>query len=307
MEKIMRTLIICIVFTISNLFAQNFTLNLWDEAIPNFVKTDEKEIAETTDGILKISYVQKPNITVYLPARRNLTGEAVIICPGGGYWILAYDWEGTDIAKYFNSKGIAAIVLKYRLPVSKSNVVPHKSPLMDAQQAIRIVRKNAKQWNLNPNKIGIMGFSAGGHLASTVSTHFDYGDSLSSDLLQQISCRPDFSILVYPVISFVADYSHTGSSKALLGENPTKELLEYYSNDLQVNSETPPTILIHSQDDNGVPIEHSLSYFKALTENNIKSELHAYPYGGHGYALAIGKGYLATWPDRVVDWIRNLD
>jgi acetyl esterase/lipase len=301
------SLIIIMALSGSNLFAQNFRLNLYPEGeIPNFQPTDELEQRDTTD-IVRIRTVQTPDISVFLPSKKSATGDAVIICPGGGYWILAYDWEGEDIAKFWNSKGVAAIVLKYRLPTSKSQIVPHKSPLMDAQRAMRLVRFHAEDWNINPQKIGIMGFSAGGHLASTLSTHFDNGNPEASDPVERVSCRPDFSILIYPVISFTADFQHRGSHKALLGEEPDSELSHYYSNELQVNEKTPPAILIHSSDDKGVPVDNSIVYYKALQENGISAEMHIYPYGGHGYGLAVGKAYLSTWPERCNTWLKNLD
>ena len=178
---------------------------------------------------------------------------------------------------------------------------------MDAQRAMRLVRAHAELWNVDPEKIGIMGFSAGGHLASTLSTHFDGGDPSSPDPVEQESCRPDFSILMYPVITFTEDYMHRGSREALLGEDPDPELVSYYSNELQVTAETPPTILIHSEDDESVPVENSLVYYKALRKNEVSSEVHIYPYGGHGYSLAVGQGHLSTWPDRVVEWIRYIN
>lgn len=301
------SLIIILVLSSSNLFSQNFRLNLYPEGeIPNFRATDEVEQRDTTD-IVRIRTVQTPDISVFLPSKKTATGEAVIICPGGGYWILAYDWEGEDIAKYWNSKGVAAIVLKYRLPTSKSQIEPHKSPLMDAQRAMRLVRYHAKDWNIDPGKIGIMGFSAGGHLASTLSTHFDNGDPDATDPVERISCRPDFSMLIYPVISFTADFQHSGSHKALLGEDPDPALSRYYSNELQVSENTPPAILIHSSDDKGVPVDNSIVYYKALQERGITAEMHIYPYGGHGYGLAVGRGYLSTWPERCNTWLKNLD
>ncbi len=151
-----------------------------------------------------------------------------------------------------------------------------------------------------------MGFSAGGHLASTLSTHYDGGDQENSDPVEQVGCRPDFSILVYPVISFVEPFTHSGSRAALLGENPDEDLVEYFSNELQVTEDTPPAILIHSDDDKSVPVENSISYYKALRDHQVSSELHVYPFGGHGYSLAIGRGHLATWPDRVIQWIRYI-
>ena len=300
----MKKLLICLLITsiIAPVVAQNQILPLWKADPPNYRETGEVTIWDTSD-IVRVRNVQKPDIAVFLPSKRNATGEAVVICPGGGYGILAYDWEGSDIARWLNSRGIAAFVLKYRLPGSASNIVPHKSPLMDAQRAMRLVRSNAAKWNLNPGKIGVMGFSAGGHLASTLSTHYDEGDPSASDPVEQVSCRPDFSILVYPVISFTEEFKHSGSRNNLLGEDADESLVKHYSNELQVTEDTPPAILIHSDDDTVVPVENSIAYYKALRANQVSSELHIYPYGGHGYSLAIGQGHLSTWPDRVIEWI----
>ena len=285
--------------------SQNQVLPLWEGDPPNYTETGELTIWDTSD-IVRVSNVQKPDIAVFLPSKKNTSGEAVIICPGGGYARLAYDWEGSDIARWLSSQGIAAFVLKYRLPGTSSNITPYKSPLMDAQRAMRLVRYHAENWNLDPGKIGIMGFSAGGHLASTLSTHFDFDDSTSTDPIEKESCRPDFSILMYPVISFSNEITHHGSKENLLGADPDSDLVKLFSNELQVTAETPPAILIHSEDDRSVPVENSLEYYKALKENQVTAELHIYPYGGHGYSLAIGQGHLSTWPDRVIEWIRYL-
>jgi len=287
------------------LAAQNQILPLWEEDPPNYKESGEVTIWDTSD-IVRVRLVQKPDIAVFLPSKKNATGEAVVICPGGGYGILAYDWEGSDIARWLNSEGIAAVVLKYRLPSSASNVVPHLSPLMDAQRAMRLVRYHAENWNILADRIGIMGFSAGGHLASTLSTHFDPGRPDSTDPVEHLSCRPDFSILLYPVISFTEGTTHRGSRKNLIGEDPDPDLVRYFSNELQVTKDTPPAILIHSNDDQAVPVENSLLYHQALQKHGVSSEMHIYPYGGHGYSLAIGKGHLSTWPDRVIQWIRYL-
>jgi len=303
MKKSILLVLLCLVT--GTLLSQNFILPLWEGDPPNYRESGEMMRSDTSN-IVRLSLVQHPDIAVFLPSKRNATGEAVVICPGGGYQILAYDWEGSDIARWFSSRGIAATVLKYRLPVSKSNIVPHKTPLMDAQRAFRMVRFYAESWNIDPGKIGIMGFSAGGHLASTLSTHFDNGDQSNADPVEKMSCRPDFSILVYPVISFTEEFRHSGSRAALLGEDPDPALVRYYSNEHQVTADTPPAILIHSGDDEGVPVQNSLAYYKALLKNGIPAEMHVYPYGGHGYSLAIGKGHLATWPDRVLEWIRYI-
>jgi acetyl esterase/lipase len=286
---------------------QSFTLPLWPEGqVPNYRDIGEKEIHDSTD-VVRIRNVQNPDIAVFLPAKKSANGQAVIICPGGGYWILAYDWEGSDVAKWLNSKGIAAVVLKYRLPSSPTNIIPHKTPLLDAQRAMRMVRHHAAAWNIDPEQVGIMGFSAGGHLASTLATHYDQGNLNSTDPVEKHSCRPDFSILMYPVISSDPAIWHQGSFKALLGENPSQEMLDYYSNEKQVNADTPPAILIHSADDKAVPVQNSIRYFEALLANNIPAEMHIYPFGGHGYSLALDKGYLASWTDRVIDWMRSLE
>ena len=293
---------------LANLFslsAQEYLLPLWEKDIPNYQYTDEQEEVHTDQGMQWITQVQKPTIEVYLPTPNNATGQAVIICPGGGYYGLAYDWEGTDIAKWLNSKGIAGIVLKNRLPLAKSNIIRHKSPLLDAQRAMRIVRSNAKEWNIKSDQIGIMGFSAGGHLASTLGTHFDKGQKEGDDIDSQ-SCRPDFMILIYPVISTTADFIHKGSKDALLGENPPKELVHYFSTELQVDATTPPTFLLHAGNDDAVPVENSLVFYQALKDNGVPAELHIYPEGGHGFSLAIGKGYLQTWTDRLSDWLEGI-
>lgn len=282
-------------------------LPLWPAGqIPNSQPSADKEKTDDAD-IIRLSLVQEPDIAVYLPSKKNATGQGVVVCPGGGYGILAYDWEGTDIAKWLNANGIAAFVLKYRLPNSKSNVVAHKSPLMDAQRAIRLVRFNADKWHIKKDKIGIMGFSAGGHLASTAGTHFDTGNASSKDSIEQQSSRPDFMVLMYPVITMSQPYMHEGSRNNLIGKTPTKDLAEYYSNDLQVKDNTPPTFIVHATDDAGVPVENSLSFYQALKNHKVPAEMHLYPYGGHGFGLAVGRGYLATWPDRCVDWLKSLN
>jgi acetyl esterase/lipase len=286
--------------------SQSLNLPLWPEGIPNYKETGSTERWDTSD-IIAVTNVQNPEIAVYLPAKRQATGQAVIICPGGGYWALAYDFEGIDVAKWFNSKGIAGIVLKYRLPTSEGQIVPYESPLMDAKQAMRLVRYHAPEWNIDPERIGIMGFSAGGHLASTLGTHFDYGDQYAVDLVERISCRPDFMILVYPVITMTKPFMHKGSRNALIGENPETALAENYSNELQVTDDTPPTFLIHASDDKGVPVDNSLVFYQALVENNVPAEMHIYPTGGHGFSLAINKGHLSQWTVSCIEWIKSLE
>lgn len=285
--------------------SQDYVLPLYEGAIPNSRPTGSTEKIEKSDIVL-ISDVQIPDIAVYLPVKRYATGQAVVICPGGGYWVLAYDFEGSDIAKYLNSIGVAAIVLKYRLPTYGNCIDAFKVPLMDAQRAMRLVRLNASKWNIDPAKIGIMGFSAGGHLASTLATHFDYGDKNSPDKVEQQSCRPDFMVLMYPVISFVDSSSHVGSREALLGKNPPKELIENFSNELQVRKDTPPAFIVHADDDKGVPSENSLLMYKALRTKGISAEMHILSEGEHGFGLGLNNEHVASWSGSLKLWLRSL-
>jgi acetyl esterase/lipase len=291
----------------SMLCAQEFRIPLYEGKIPN---ANDKVIVEKTvqEDVKRISQVQIPDIAVYLPSKRFATGQAVVICPGGGYWILAYDLEGTDIARYLNSVGVAAIVLKYRLPTYGNTIESHKVPLMDAQRAMRLVRFNAPKWNINPGKIGIMGFSAGGHLASTVGTHFDYGHPEAADSVEKMSCRPDFMVLMYPVISFVDPSTHKGSAEALLGKEADPELLNYYSNELQVKEDSPPAFFVHANDDKSVPIENTLLMVKALRARNISTELHILSEGGHGFGLKVGNDHIGSWTNSLrlwLDWLNQ--
>lgn len=285
-------------------FSQNHTLNLWP-GLPPLQKESAQQEKSVKEGIVRISNVQTPSIEVYLPTQQIATGEAVVIFPGGGYGILAYDWEGTDFAKWLNSQGIAGIVVKYRLPLSTSLTDRKEVPLLDAQRAIRLVRQHAEPWHINPNQVGVMGFSAGGHLASTLSTAYLHRAIPPQDVIDELSARPDFSILVYPVISFQDAPTHGGSRKNLIGEPANPELVQRFSNELQVTTNTPPTFLVHAQDDKAVPLENSLLYYQALHTKGVKASLHIYPTGGHGFAFGIGKGAVEGWRDVLLDWIKE--
>ena len=287
------------------LLAQNHIIPLW-EGTPPLQKKMELEEKTVQEGIVRISNVQTPTLEVYLPTKSIQNGQAVLIFPGGGYKILAYDWEGTDFAKWLNSEGIVGIVVKYRLPDSPSLTDPKEVPLLDAQRAMRMVRQYAEEWGINPEKVGVMGFSAGGHLASTLSTQYDHQLDLPKDTIDELSARPDFSVLVYPVISFRDKSVHSGSSKALIGENPSQELLDRFSGELNVTSETPPTFLVHAQDDKGVPVRNSLLYYEALTNAGVPASMHLYPTGGHGFAFGLGKGTVENWQNELLTWLKTL-
>jgi acetyl esterase/lipase len=280
---------------------------LYEGEIPYAKSSDMQEEISAND-IIAIRNVVEPMVEVYLPARRNATGHAVLICPGGGYGVLAYDWEGLDMAKWLNSHGIAGVVLKYRLPSAKSQTDPHLVPLTDAIEALRLIRENAESWGIENNKIGVLGFSAGGHLAASLATHYadkdlDFGSSRAG-----ISSRPDFVILGYPVVSFDPVFTHSGSRNNLLPEGTDAKWVEYFSNEKHVTSETPPSFLFHSQDDSGVPVTHSIRFYEALTAAKVPAEMHLYPKGGHGYALSVNnEGTQKGWMESCIKWIRSLD
>ncbi len=284
-------------------FAQEVT-KLWpDNAIPNAVAGSLITEKSETDAnnILRISNVSVPTITTYLPVKERATGAAVMICPGGGYGILAASHEGADVARWFNEMGVAAFVLKYRLPNPEIMTNQEEVPLMDAMQGMTIIRQNAARYGIDPNKIGVMGFSAGGHLAATLATHYHRGPKASEQ------AKPNFAILLYPVVTF-GDKAHTGSRDKLLGKlNTSPEMVAYYSNELQVTNQTPPTFLVHSEDDKAVPVENSINYYLACLKNGVQAEMHLYPAGGHGYGLRTAKfGSLNSWPDNCKAWLMTL-
>ena len=297
-------LIIFISIHIPITLGQNFSLPLWEKNIPNQNDNKVEEEIQITDK-LRITAVDKPMIDVYFPSKSYATGEAVVICPGGGYKILAYNHEGTDVAKWLNINGIAGIVLKYRLPFTPNNIEGRLSPFLDAQRAIRLTRFYAKEWGIDPDKVGVMGFSAGGHVASTLGTHYK-DDFFINDNIDSINCRPDFMVLMYPVITFKEPFLHLGSRTYLLGENPDTSLINYYSNELHITKDTPPTFIVHAEDDSGVPIENSLMYYNNLKKNKVLCELHTFEKGGHGFGLAIGKGRLEQWKELCSGWIKSI-
>jgi len=246
----------------------------------------------------------KPTLTIYLPEKEKATGAAVVIFPGGGYGHLAMDHEGDQIARWLNSIGVAGFILKYRHSNSGAGY-GHPAPLQDAQRAIRTVRSRAGEWGVDPGRIGIIGFSAGGHLASSAGTHFQNRYSEPADEIDRCSCRPDFMILMYPVISFTEWYTHTGSRRNLLGENPGADLVENLSNEKQVTPETPPTFLVHADDDDVVPSENSIAFYLALRKAKVPAEMHIYEKGGHGFGPGVGKGVCSSWMVRCADWMKG--
>jgi len=274
---------------------------LYAGTVPNNKAVPDRETAVTSNNVTRISKVLTPTLTIYRPDKPN--GQAVVICPGGGYSILAFDKEGTRVAEELNKWGVTAVVLKSRLPDDSLQPDRSLAPLQDAQEAIRYVRRHAKDWGIDARKIGIMGFSAGGHLASTAATHFNFkADPVTTD---STSCRPDFAILIYPVISFDSTITHKGSRNNLVGSNATEEKIRFFSNELQVNAQTPPSFLVHAGDDGAVPVDNSIRYYSACIKYKVPAELHLYPKGGHGFGL-MNKTTNDHWPDRLRNWLQSL-
>ncbi len=274
---------------------------LYSGAVPNSKPARNKETAVSKDNVLRISKVSVPTLTVYKPANPN--GMSVIICPGGGYGILAFDKEGTRVAEEMNKWGITAFVLKYRLPDDTTNIDRSLAPLQDAQQAVRLVRSKATEWGLKKDKIGIMGFSAGGHVASTAATHFNRkADATNKDTT---SVRPDFAILIYPVISFDSTITHKGSRNNLVGATASADQIKLYSNELQVTAKTPSSFLVHAGDDGSVPVENSIRYYQACVKYKVPAEMHLYPKGGHGFGM-YNKTTTDNWMERLQNWLNTL-
>ncbi len=285
-------------FIAAHLAAQS-VINLYEGPVPNSKPTVDDEKWEDRNGITIVSNISRPTLTLFLPPKEKANGTAVIICPGGGYWINAISHEGTDVAKKFNEWGVAAFVLKYRIPNEATMENREIGPLQDAQRAIQLVRTSATEWNIKPDRIGIMGFSAGGHLASTAGTHFSQAVIGNP---KNTSLRPDFMILIYPVISFQNKNGHLGSRDNLIGKNPSKEKVDWYSNELQVTGQTASSFLVHASDDDVVKSENSILFYQALIQNKVKAELHIYQGGGHGFGMN-NKTTSDSWMDRLKNWI----
>lgn len=282
----MKTILVTalLIMTTSLCAQKPIELPLWPNGAPNSneLKGDEQEM---DNG--RVSNIKNPDITVY--RAENPNGMAVIMCPGGGYARLAMNHEGHDMAPWFNTQGITYVVLKYRMPNGHKEV-----PFSDVEQAIRLVRQHAAEWNINPAKVGIMGASAGGHLASTLATHYTSKET-----------RPDFQILLYPVITMDANFTHAGSRENLITKNPSADLIAKYSNELQVNAQTPQAFIVLSSDDKAVLPQNSINYYLALLKHNVPATMHIYPTGGHGWGFRDNFTYKRQWTDELEKWLRN--
>lgn len=245
--------------------------------------------------------VDKPTLMIYLPSGPNATKTGVVVAPGGGYEHLSMTKEGSDVAHWLNARGIAAFVLKYRLGPTYHNPIE----IGDAQRAIRMVRAHAAEYGIAEDHIGMWGFSAGGHLAATAGTHFDSGNSNATDPIDRRGCRPDFLILAYPVITMDASFTHSGSRKNLLGENPDPAVVMSMSNELQVTTDTPPTFIFSTTDDTTVPVMNSVAFYSALVKNKVPAEMHLFQHGRHGSGLGVGNPELSVWPDLLIKWMRE--
>ena len=268
---------------------------LYSGPVPNAKDTPNEEVKGKDDVV---SNVSRPTLSVFLPSKEKANGTAVIICPGGGYGVLVMKREGYDVAEAFAKQGVAAFVLKYRLPSDKTMLDKAIGPLQDAQQAIQTVRQRAAEWHIDPQKVGIMGFSAGGHLAATAGTH---DDPAWIDKGAGISLRPSFLVLVYPVISLTEQMGHSGTRTNLLGAKPSAEQINQYSNENHVTAATPPTFLTHAGDDTVVPVANSLVFYEALQRQNVPADLHIYTQGGHGYLKTPA---FEEWFGRCLHWLR---
>jgi acetyl esterase/lipase len=283
-------------------------MNLWPAiSLPKL--PEEEKITERSKDPAKpdrgISFVSNPTITIYLPEKQSAPTPAVVICPGGGYHGLAIDKEGHDVARWLNSIGVAGIVLKYRLPRPELSEGQTPWPMQDAWRAIRIVRTNASQWNIDPTRVGIMGFSAGGHLAAMTGVHFDAGRPDAPDPIDRASSRPDFLILGYPVITFSGSVAHKGSRANLLGKTADPKLFDYYSAELQVTPQTPPAFVVQAKDD-PIKVENAILFHDAMTHANIPCELQLYDKGRHGFGLGVHGGEVASWPSRCEEWLKHM-
>jgi acetyl esterase/lipase len=294
----MKKLIVIASLLLTGMIQAQDTIPLYN-VVPNNKSFSNEEKSQTgADGITRVSLVSVPEMIMFKP--RNPNGTAVIICPGGGYGILAITHEGLDVAKALNEWGVTAFVLKYRLPDDKTMMDKSIGPLQDAERAMQIIREHAEQWSINPKKTGVMGFSAGGHLAASLSTR--YKEQLIENP-EHISFRPDFSVLVYPVISFTDGLTHMGSRDNLIGKNPSANKVKKYSNELNIDKKTPPAFLVHAKDDKAVPVGNTMAYYNGLKAQKIPTEIKIYEKGGHGFGMH-NKMEAGNWMDNLKAWMK---
>lgn len=268
---------------------------IWPEGVPGAKPGGGEERLENN----RVSNVHVPTLTVYPAPHERATGSAVIICPGGGYTLLAFSHEGVDVARRLNAMGVSAFILKYRL-----KEYGHPAPLQDVLRAIRTVRSRASELGVAPDRIGVMGFSAGGHVAATAATLFDAPEGRTGAAIDTVSARPDFAALIYPVVTMKPPFAHAGSRRNLIGETPDAALVDRLSPELQVTKNTPPLFLVHTAEDKGVPLENSLQLYQAVRAARGSAELHLYEKGPHGFGLGPGLGPVSEWPDRLETWMR---
>lgn len=263
-----------------------------------YLWTDAAPLAQGTEEL------DKPSATVWFPTKEKATGAAVIICPGGGYVTLALDHEGKQVAKWYNDLGITAIVLRYRYGTWDHKKYQHPVPFLDVSRAMRLVRSKSKEWKINPEKIGIMGFSAGGHLASCLATMWDGGNPKASNSIDKYSSKPNFLALVYPVISFRSKYAFSFGRGVLLGENASKELIDSLSTEMKVTTNTPPTYIMYTDEDD-INAMNGILFYTALKENRIPAELHIYEKGKHGFGMYPEEPTILNWTETLKNWLKN--
>jgi acetyl esterase/lipase len=294
-------LLVCLIFfAMTTSFTQYQPLY---NTIPNNISSKNQEAESSSTGIIIIEKVSIPSYQYFRVATDNAKRPCVIICPGGSYAILAAGHEGSDVAKYFNSIGVNALVLKYRIPNAENQIDKSIAPLQDAQQAMLLARTNAENWGIDKNKIGVMGFSAGGHLASSLATHYN---DIKIENPSKISLRPDFQLLIYPVISFGPE-GHEGSRINLIGnanDAKTVKAIDYFSNEKQITKNTPPAFLVHSKDDDAVPVANSIHYYDNLIAHKVPAELYLYEKGGHGYGMENSTSQI-LWTSLMKTWMQK--
>jgi acetyl esterase/lipase len=295
--------ILSLVFSINALAARSTTVPVWPDLDRSLAAAEKvKERGTTTQPNRFITDIRYPTLEIFEPPPERTTGTAIIICPGGAYAGIAIDKEGYPVAEWLNSIGVTAAILKYRMPLPQVTHDGRPLPLLDLQRAVRLVRSRAGEWHIDPARVGVMGFSAGGHLASTAATHFDPPDPHAADPIDRLSDRPDFIILGYPVMTLRDPNGHVSSRRNLLGEHPDAKMIEEYSNESHVTASTPPAFVIHAKDD-PIKCDNSILFRDAMEKNGVPCELHLFERGGHGFGLATTKPEASVWPKLCQQWM----